>query len=326
MKNLLPLAVVMAWPLLGAEFSARIVDGLGRPVSDAILEVEIPKKRANGKIQQTESLKLSSDQNGVVKGKYDEKSIPADKSLSVYVGREGYESYSTDLKYEYVLKRKFNSADVRRISRLTGDILLNELRELLAGQFESDNARERESLEELVFYYERKLRSALRSLVPDAKVGLQASEFLAFIGDPKDIQLIVRHAPTPKRKLFQDRWAYGVVCALLEPTSKEEWAFLRKCALNEYDDLWVDVGAIDTLKLIASPQSLEILEEVRKGNTDRARSIDQAVEYIKSKPPPLAGTNLLEAAKKVAEAIKRGDWEGNKEPRYNEEGDMAIVD
>src|SRR5437773_2551812 len=230
MKKLLLLAAAMAWPLLGAEFSARIVDGLGRPVSDAIFEVEIPKKGANGKIQQTESLKLSSDQNGVVKGKYDEKSIPADKSLSVYVSRAGYESYSTDLKSEYVLRRKFNPADVRRISRLAGDIQLNELRELLAGDFESDNKRERESLEELVFYYERKLRPALRSLVQDARVGPHASEFLAFIADPKDIQLLVQHARTPKRKLFEDRWAYGVVCALLEPTSEEEWTFLRKCA------------------------------------------------------------------------------------------------
>jgi len=303
MKKLLLLAVTMAWPLLGAEFSARIVDGLGRPVSDAIFEVEIPKKGANGKIQQTESLKLSSDQNGVVKGKYDEKSIPADKSLSVYVSREGYESYSTDLKSEYVLKRKFNPADVRRISRLAGDSQLNELKELLAGDFVSDDKHERESLQDMVFYYERKLRPALRSLVQDARVGPQANEFLAFIGDPKDIQLIVRHAPTPRRKLFEDRWAYDVVCALLEPTSKEEWAFLRKCAVNEYDDLWVDAGAIDTLKLIASPQSLEILEEVRKKNPDRARSIDKAVEYIKSKPPPLGATNLLEAAKNVAEAI-----------------------
>lgn len=326
MKKLLLLAGAVALPLLGEEFSARIVDGMGRPVFDATLEIKVPKKGADGKIQKTEWLKLSSDRNGVVKGSYDEKSLSADKSLSVYVSKEGYENYTTGLRPEYLLKRKFSPNDVRRIGKLAGEAQVSELKELLAGDFESEGKHKQESLEESVFYLERRLRPALRSLVADQDVGTAASVLLAFIGLPEDLRLIVKHVPRPKRELFKDRWAYGIVCALVEPSSNEEWDFLKKCALNEYDDLWVDAGAINTLRLIASPQSLGMLEEVRKKNTDRLRSIDEAVEYIKSKPSSLAATNLVEAAKKVAEAIKTGNWDGNREPRFNEEGDKASVD
>jgi hypothetical protein len=163
-------------------------------------------------------------------------------------------------------------------------------------------------------------------LVQDEKVGIAAVELLAFIGFPEDLRLVIRHAPQPKRELFQDRWAYSVACAILEPDTEEEWSFLRKCALNEYDDGWVDAGAINSLKLIATPRSREMLEEVRKKNIYREGMIAAALRYIESKPAPLADRNLVEAGKKVAQAIKIGDWEENKEPRYNAEGDMALID
>lgn len=137
---------------------------------------------------------------------------------------------------------------------------------------------------------------------------------------------MVHHAPPNSREVFGNRWAYYVASTLLEPSDEEQWAFLRKCAFNEYNDGWVDFGGITTLRLIASPRSVEILEQARTKNGRRAKTIDRALEWIRSNPPALAHRDLAEAAKRVAQAIGIGSWEGNGKPRYNEEGDMALVD
>ena len=313
------------WQVFAAEFTAKVIDGLGRPLADAAFELEVLHTGSDGKVDRRERLQLSSDQEGSVKGSYDEKSSSPDK-LRVFVSKEGYTRYSTDLRTEYVLKRKFYPKDIGHVAKLRGDVQINELKEVLAGEFGRESKGESNSLEESVFFHERQFRLPLRSLVQDEKVGVHAAELLAFIGVPEDLRLVIRHAPSARRELFKDRWAYGVVCALLEPATEEEWAFLKKCAFNEFDDRWVDAGAIDALKLIATPRSREMLQEVRKKNTYREKMIAGAVEYIESRPAPLADANLVEAGKKVAQAIKIGDWEENKEPRYNEEGDMALID
>lgn len=311
--------------LSAAEFTAKIIDGLGRPLPGAIFEVEAPQKGLDGKVKRTEWLKLSSDRDGLVKGRYDEQVTPATE-LSVYVKKEGYSGYSTGLRTEYVLKQEFQSKDIRRIARLHGEAQSKELRELLGGEFERDSRKESEDFWELMFFHERACRPALRALIQDARVGEEIAKLLAFIGVPEDLRLVIQHARPPKRKLFEDRWAYYVATALLEPTTEGEWEFLRKCAVNEYDDRWVDAGAIVALKLIASPRSLEILQECWKKNKSREKMLTNAAEYVESKPPSLADANLVESGKKVAQAIKIGDWQENKEPRFNEDGDKALID
>jgi hypothetical protein len=194
---------------------------------------------------------------------------------------------------------------------------------MLAGRLEEKSEG---SLDELVFFHEKQLRPALRALVEDSKVGRGVIGLLAFIGQPEDLRLVVEHAPKPKRKLFEDRWAYGAVTALLEPATEQEWFFLEKCAAGQYDDLWVDAGAIQTLKLIASPKSSATLQKVIKKNPDRSRSIQAALDYIESNPHALADKDLAEAGKKVAKAIRIGDWQENKKPRFNKSGDKALID
>lgn len=151
-----------------------------------------------------------------------------------------------------------------------------------------------------VFYYERRLRLSLRALLHDPQASDGAQYLLALIGVPEDLQIIIQLAPPPRREGFEDRWAYAVACALLAPGSELEWAFLRKAALNEYDDRWVDAGAIQTLKLLASPRSRQLLEETRVQNEYRAKSVARALEYIDSNPPPLVDRNLEELARRVA--------------------------
>jgi len=71
-----------------------------------------------------------------------------------------------------------------------------------------------------IFYHEDKLRSSLRSYLHDRKARENAQAVLALIGDPGDLQLVVRQAPPVARTPFANRWAYGVACALLEPSTE----------------------------------------------------------------------------------------------------------
>jgi hypothetical protein len=163
---------------------------------------------------------------------------------------------------------------VRRVANLDGEPQRTALREILAG------LQVTREVPDTVFYYEARLRDPLRALISDPKVGESAVRLLALIGVSEDLELIVQLPPPAREGLPQNRWAYYVACALLEPSSEEEWAFLRKAALNEFNDGWVDAGAIQTLRLIASPRSQQILDEAHNGNLRRTKSIARALDYI----------------------------------------------
>jgi hypothetical protein len=209
--------------------------------------------------------------------------------------------------------------DVRRVSLLHGLAQRTALRKLLVADAEGTYLE--------FFLYEGRLTRSLRSLLQDEKVGNQARWLITLVGDQEDLKFVVETAPAHwQRAPLKTRWGYDVVCALLEPTSESEWAILRNAASGEFDDRWVDWGAIQTLKLIASPRSRQILEEARQRNEFRAKSIDKAIEYIEMNPPPFNGRNLKELAGRVAETIKIGDLEGNNAARYNQAGDKALID
>ena len=181
-------------------------------------------------------------------------------------------------------------------------------------------------LSEDVFYYGDRLRPVLLRLLHDAEVGESAAGLLALIAMPEDIRAIIESPRQPKKMVFANRWAYGVTTSLLHPTSEEEWSFLRRCALNELTDRWVDQGAIQSLKLIASPRGQTILEEAQRKNPYRARSVARALEYVVSGPRSLSSSNLQSLAEQVAETIGTGEWRGNSPARCNEMGNKALVD
>jgi hypothetical protein len=218
---------------------------------------------------------------------------------------------------------QIGSPNVFRVARLQGVFQQDALRELITANFRRDHHAFREA----VFYYEARLRPALGSLLQDPKVNDEAVDLLALIGVPEDLRLIIELPSVPKkRKPLPNRWAYSVACSLLDPSSEEEWSFPRKCALYEYDDRWVDAGAIQTLRLIASWRSREILEEAQRQNQFRGYSLARALEYIQSEPSPLTASNLEELADRIAQTIKIGKWGGNGKPRCNEGGDKALLD
>jgi hypothetical protein len=133
-------------------------------------------------------------------------------------------------------------------------------------------------------------------------------------------------ATPPESDGFPERWRYAVATALVNPDDEPEWTFLRDCAVNKFDDGWVDAGAIQSLKLTASGHSWEILEEAQQSNQARASLISRALEYVRSNPPPLTDADLKALAERVANLLKLGSWEGNGSPRFNQAGDKALVD
>ena len=210
-------------------------------------------------------------------------------------------------------------AEVTRIAALRGAPQTQALESLLA--FPSSNFDQIRS----VFHHEAELRPSLLALLSDPTVGDLARNLVALIGTQEDLQKMVGLGPTGKRA-FENRWAYYVACSLVEPQSDEEWTFLRQAAMDDFGDRWVDAGSIQTLKLIASPQSRQILEEAQKINTFRAKSIARAFAYIDTHPAPLADRDLEQLAKRVAQAVAVGKWEGNKPPLFNQAGDKALID
>jgi hypothetical protein len=318
-----------SWILQGSlwavEITTTFVDGLGRPLRGVTVEVKYPKKGPDEKLKEVEWLKTISDQEGKITITYDETLVPTNETVWFSVKKPHYSGFSTDLlKSQYTLKHQFSAEDIHRVAKLSGPDQKAELGEILVGEFKAES--EHQTLKELVFFYGNEFRPVLRELVEDTNTGKEACSLLAFIAMPEDIRFILKNAPVPKRKLYEDRWAYQVVCALLQPETPEEWDFLKRCAADEYYDRWVDAGAIRTLRLIGSPQSADILREAAKQNVGRKESFTHALAAISKGPFSLEAADLQDAGNKVAQAIKVGDWQFNTEPMYNKAKNMALVD
>ncbi len=226
---------------------------------------------------------------------------------------------------EYVLKRVFHKIEVARIATLAAEARTRELRELMGGVL-VDGARDR-----ALFKMDHAFRSPLRDLVTDAMVGTEATRVLAFVGVPEDLRWLAEHLPATRKTWVENWWAYDLVSAMLEPATEMQWSFLKRCVSGEYDGpgadaLDVTAAAIQSLEFIASPRSLQILEELRPQNERLASLTSQAIAYVKSKPDPLLDRNLVELGTRVAAAAKLGEWRRNRAPEYNERRDKAFMD
>lgn len=313
---------VPAWAQTNSEFSIQINDGLGRPVPGVGVDVFLTLKNTNGLERKVGLGRAVSDTNGLARGLYDKSAIPTNESFSVALSKNGYAGYVAGPKVNYLLRRQFNAADFNRILQLPTEDQRRELRELLAGVMDPAGT----PLDELAFAQENRARPVLRWLLDDIQVGPQAGELLAFIGRPDDLGLLMRYAPEPNGEPAVNRWSYAVASALLNPANDREWLFLKRCACDNFGDHWVDLAAIRTLRLIASPRSLQVLQDVRKLNPARTNEVDAAVAYINGQPVPLTGKNAVAAAEKLAQALNVGTWMGNERPRYDDLRDAALVD
>lgn len=305
------LCIFFGGALSAAEFSTQIVDGLGLPISGAHATISCMRDG-----EDISEITLESARDGTVRFAYD----PARCALSgISLGKDGYQGYfKGGMRTRYTLRRNLDPAELPRIAQLGGDRKLEGLREILATSYSRD-------LADPVFHYEGRLRPGLRILASDANVAERARELLAMIGVSEDLHLIL--GPPPKEDPdTKGRWRYLVVTALVRPDSEDEWSFLSDSACGAFDDRWVDAGAIQTLKLTASPRSEMVLEEARRKNRARRRLVEDALNYIHAKPAPLEDANLSALAERAAKAVGVGGWQGNGAPRFNEGGDKALVD
>jgi hypothetical protein len=319
---LLLITAASAWAQTNSEFSIQVNDGLGQPVPGVAVDVFLTLKNTNGQERKIELGRAVSDTNGLARGLYDKSAIPTNESFSVALNKNGYAGYVAGPKVNYLLRRQFNAADFNRILQLPTEDQRRELRELLAGVMDPAGT----PLDELTFAQENRARPTLRWLLDDIQVGPQAGELLAFIGRPDDLGLLMRYAPEPNGEPAVNRWSYAVASALLNPSTDREWLFLKRCACDNFGDHWVDLAAIRTLRLIASPRSLQVLQDVRKLNPARTNEVDTAIAYINTQPAPLTGKNAAAAAEKLAQALNAGTWMGNEPPRYDDVRDAALVD
>ena len=117
------LLVVRPTMLCAADVTAKVIDRLGRPVTNAVVDIHWLKSVSKDDVRKIDLVKLVSDGNGIVKGTYDETSVPKGEDIWVEVSKAGYSGYSTTgLRPEFVLEREFGAADVRRIASLEGDV------------------------------------------------------------------------------------------------------------------------------------------------------------------------------------------------------------
>jgi hypothetical protein len=330
-KSLIVLLGAAPWLFSAAEFSARVVDNLGNPVIGARIVAYCHELRSDGTFRRMRGMfALNSGPNGIVSGTYKKPNAGCEKSLRLRVEKEAYGSSHYDaFRPVYVVRRRVPADDLHRIVQLSGTDLNVELRNMLTSDVDGP-------FQELVFYYEDRLRPALRSLAEDPEARIPARGLLAFIGVPEDLRLVAQLGSLKdQNSVVAYLWLFDVTCSLLEPSSEAEWALLRGSALGEYKEYGVTRGAIQSLKLIASPRSREILEEVQRENSSGAHNsfvtkmtaelTANAIEYIQSNPPPLRDQNLEELGHRVARALGIRTWTGNGTPKYNEAGDMALI-
>src|ERR1700693_5497238 len=97
---------------------------------------------------------------------------------------------------------------VCRIAALDGASQRKALRSLLSGNF----LEEHESLG-CLFYYGDRLHQPLRALLRDSKFGELALHLLGLVGEPNVLPLLLVRPPSRPT----NRWAYDVVCMMLEP-------------------------------------------------------------------------------------------------------------
>src|SRR5438093_6017618 len=104
------LLLLAARPVIvcAADVTAKVIDRLGRPVADAVIDIHWLKSVSKDDVRKIDLVRLVSDRAGIVKGRYDETSVPKGEDIWVVVSKTGYSGYSTPgLRSEFVVEREF---------------------------------------------------------------------------------------------------------------------------------------------------------------------------------------------------------------------------
>lgn len=175
-----------------------------------------------------------------------------------------------------------------------------------------------------LFLHSAELHLALRELLGKKDVHPAAAQTLALIGGREDVRGILRaEGPTA---LATRNGLYPVLTALVLPQSEDEWSVLWRAACNEFKSAWAERGAIQTLRLTASPRARLVLTSAAQENRAAAPQIERAIEAIDADPRPMTGSNLAELGERVGRALQIGEWDKKVRIVYNPDGGRAIID
>lgn len=106
---ILTLLIVGTSTLNAKEITTKVVDGLGRPVGNVKVNIHWLKTITEDDVQEITLANLISDQNGLVKGNYDETSVPHEETIFYGVSKKGYQEYtSSNYKSETLLSENIN--------------------------------------------------------------------------------------------------------------------------------------------------------------------------------------------------------------------------
>jgi len=325
-KPLALILVALAGAAHGDDFSTRVVDGLGNPIAGVSVRLEVLCELPGAKVKSVTLVKFTTDGAGKVAGSYPGGKQCSDLPPEVELRKDGFAGYTdTQFKPEYTLLRQVRSKDLERVVSLKGESQRLALRDVILGERNDDKIAK--DLDELLLSKTSLIHDALLSLATDEHAKKQASEFIATLALPDDMARILPMPPSPEKgDAYENRWVYSLVTGLIEPTTDSEWELLKRAECGDYDDLWVDAGAIQSLRLNASAHGRAILQEVATRNPDRKKMVDRATAYIDGGAKPIADADLIEAGKKAAHAIGFSGWQGNHAPRYSENRETALVD
>jgi hypothetical protein len=221
------------------------------------------------------------------------------------------------------MRKEAGREDAARALSLSGEAQQSALRALMLAEADENSGK---ALDELFLEHTSQVHDSVLALTDDAHAGQPAKRLVAVLALPGDMARILPVAPKPSTTLFDNRWIYDMVTGLVEPTTEAQWQLLERAAAGDYDDGWVDAGAIQSLRLNASARSRAILLDVAKRNSDRKKLVGRALAYIDGGATPVADAELVTAAAKAAKAIGMPGWCSNGAPRYSADRHVALIE
>jgi hypothetical protein len=135
------------------------------------------------------------------------------------------------------------------------------------------------------------LVSALREGT-DVERAARAARALVYVGGPEERKVLRELVATEKNP--EKKWVMAAFLAgaLVEPSSREEWDFLRSCVegYRDQDQSYASFSAVLSLGINASPKALQLLQSV--GSPEQKSSLEndtveeagQAIRWANQRP------------------------------------------
>lgn len=302
-----------------AEFEVQVVDVLKKPLNNVRIKCYVTVEQENGDVEDIVIARARTNSRGIAAGEYDETRVPPGQKIYLGLSKRGYpdnDFFALDKVLVYA--KGYLDEDVDRALQLHPKKRSTAVRNILSEGYWPD-------IGDNVFVRESELcRPMLQDFLNDKDVARSAASILVFMGYPEDIRTVLKKFPPRETRDYRNFLCSQIAYALFDPVTEEEWDFLRRCAIDEFQDGWADAAALQTLSLLDDTRRLDIFNEVKQKN--RKRVSDDLIARFNTAPPALMGEDISLLAGNISKAVSAGTWESNEEPRRNTPDTIALVD